>query len=176
MVAVCRADTHRFSKAPCDAIRLVAGRGVDGDAHEGETVQHLSRVKRDPTAPNLRQVHLLHRELHDELNALGFKLTPGLMGENLLTLGIDLLGLPTRACLHVGEQVIIGITGLRNPCHQLDVLRPGLMAATLATDQHGNLQRRAGVMAIVIVGGIVRPGDEIGISLPDPPYEALQPV
>jgi MOSC domain-containing protein YiiM len=165
-----------MSKPAQDTINLLAGLGVEGDAHLGTTVQHLYPMKRDPTQPNLRQVHLIHAELHEELRAVGFELAPGEMGENVTTRGIDLLGLPSGTRLRLGDAAIVEVTGLRNPCHQLDKLRQGLMAATLDRDAEGNLIRKAGVMAVVIEGGIVRAGDRIGIELPTPPHQPLKAV
>lgn len=167
---------HNFSKPNRTSIRLIAGLGIEGDAHLGETVQHLSRLRRDPGAPNLRQVHLIHAELHDELRAKGFRVEAGEMGENITTRGIDLLGLPVNARLHLGPDAIVEVKGLRNPCAQLDGLQPGLMAATLDKDADGNLIRKAGVMAIVIASGEVKPGDAIRVELPAGPHVKLAPV
>jgi MOSC domain-containing protein YiiM len=158
------------------AIRLIAGLGVDGDVHAGATVKHRSRVARDPTRPNLRQVHLLHAELHDELAARGFVLAPGQMGENVTTRGVPLLDLPTGTRLRLGGAAIVEVTGLRNPCTQLDGVQPGLMAATLELGPGGVLVRKAGVMAIVLTGGEVQPGDPIRVELPAPPHHSLEPV
>lgn len=164
---------HRFSKSPEDWIRLVAGLGVEGDAHFGATVQHLSRVRRDPTQPNLRQVHLIHRELFDEVIA---DVEPGQLGENITTEGVDLLGLPRGTRLRLGAEAVIELTGLRNPCVQIDRFRPGLLKEVVRTDGDGAIVRKAGVMAVVISGGVVKPGDPIEVSLPDSPFEALAPV
>jgi hypothetical protein len=161
---------HRFGKLHVESITLRAGLGVEGDAHFGTTVQHLSRVAREPEAPNLRQVHLLAAELLDELVAQGFGVEPGSVGENVTTRDVDLLGLPTGAVLRIGRDATIEITGLRNPCVQLDRFQHGLQRAD------GNLIRRAGVMAIVLRDGDVRPGDPIEISLPVGPHEGLRPV
>jgi MOSC domain-containing protein YiiM len=158
------------------AIRLLPGLGVEGDAHAGRTVQHRSRVARDPTQPNLRQVHLIHAELHEELRDAGFAVSAGEMGENVTTRGVDLLGLPTGTRLRLGEHAIVEVTGLRNPCAQLDTLQPGLMAAVLGRAAAGNLVRKAGVMAVVVAGGVVRPGDTVVIALPPPPHHPLTPV
>ncbi len=174
--SVSRDSTHRFSKPVVAAIRLLAGLGVDGDSHAGVTVQHRSRVRRDPTEPNLRQVHLVHAELLDELRARGFRVGPGNIGENVTTRGVALLALPTGTTLHLGADAVVELTGLRNPCLQLDGYQDGLMAATLARDAAGALVRLAGVMAIVRAGGVVRPGDPIAVRLPDGPHVALQPV
>jgi MOSC domain-containing protein YiiM len=174
--AVSQRSTHSFSKQPRMWIRLVAGLGVEGDAHLGTTVQHRSRVARDPTQPNLRQVHLLHRELLGELEAQGFVIGAGDIGENILTRGVDLLGLPSGTVLRIGEVAKVQVTGLRNPCVQLDRFRPGLMAATLDRDAAGGLVRKAGVMAIVLTGGEVRPGDAIEVTLPPEPHRRLVPV
>ena len=176
VVAVSCSGSHTMSKPACDTIKLLAGLGVEGDAHLGKTVKHRSRVARDPSAPNFRQVHLIHAELHEELSAAGFVMAPGEMGENVTTSGIDLLGLPSGARLRLGDAAIIEVTGLRNPCRQLDKLRPGLMAASLDRDAAGNLIRKAGVMAVVIEGGIVRAGDRIGVELPAAPHLPLKPV
>ncbi len=174
--AVSQRSVHGFSKQPRMWIRLLAGLGVEGDAHLGTTVQHRSRVARDPSQPNLRQVHLLHRELLDELQAQGFVIGPGDVGENILTRGLDLLDLPTGAVLRLGSSAEVEVTGLRNPCVQLDRFRPGLMAATLGRDAAGNLVRKAGVMAVVLTGGEVRPGDAIEVIVPPKPHRRLLPV
>ncbi|MFL5268322.1 MAG: MOSC domain-containing protein [Stellaceae bacterium] len=176
VVAVSRSAKHTMSKPNEDSVRLLAGRGVEGDAHLGETVKHRSRVARDPAQPNLRQVHLMHAELHDELRQAGFAISPGQMGENITTAGVDLLGLPAGARLRLGASAVVEVTGLRNPCAQLDRIQPGLMAATLARDDRGNLVRKAGIMAIVLAEGEVRAGDQIEIELPPEPRRPLAPV
>ena len=176
VTAVSRAEAHAFSKPPRASIRLVAGLGVEGDAHAGRTVRHRSRVARDPAAPNLRQVHLIHAELHDELNRLGFDVAPGDMGENITTRGLDLLGLPTGTRLMIGLRAVVEVTGLRNPCTQLDGFRAGLMAAVLGRDPDGGLVRKAGVMAVVLVSGVVGPGDPIACAVPPGPRTPLGPV
>ena len=166
IVAVSLSHGHSFSKVPHPVIRVRAGLGVEQDAHSGRTVQHLSRVRRDPSQPNLRQVHLIHAELLAELAARGFAVRPGDMGENITTRGIDLLGLPARTRLHLGKTAIVEVTGLRNPCAQLDSFQPGLMAALLDRDDRGRLVRKAGIMAIVIEDGEIRPGDPVQLHLP----------
>src|SRR5579862_6883320 len=176
VVAVSCSPTHTFTKPTQGSIRLLTGLGVEGDAHLGETVKHRSRVARDPTQPNLRQVHLIHAELHDELRAAGFDVSAGEMGENVTTRGLDLLGLPAGTRLHLGETAVVEVTGLRNPCRQLDGFQPGLMNATLARDEAGNLVRKAGIMAIVLEGGEVRDGDAITVEMPPPPHQKLEPV
>ena len=176
VVAVCSAGTHDFSKPVRDGIRLLAGLGVEGDAHSGRTVQHRSRVKRDPTVPNLRQVHLTHSELFGELRAAGFTVAPGELGENITTRDIALLALPAGTRLRIGHSAVVELTGLRNPCHQIDDFQPGLMAAVLGRDAAGGLVRKSGVMGIVIAGGEVRAGDAIGIELPAAPHRPLAPV
>ncbi len=176
VTAVARSPTHTMSKPLAGSIRLLAGLGVAGDAHQGETVKHRSRVARDPAQPNLRQVHLIHAELFDELRAAGFEIAPGQMGENVTTAGLDLLALPTGARLRLGAAGVVEVTGLRNPCSQLDGIQPGLMKATLDRDAAGNLVRKAGIMAVVVAGGDVRPGDPIAVELPPPPHMPLAPV
>ena len=176
VVAVSRSATHSFGKPNQLEIRLVAGLGVDGDAHQGETVKHRSRVARDPTQPNLRQVHLLHAEFLEELKAKGFDVAAGAIGENVLTAGVDLLGLSTGTRLALGDTAVIEVTGLRNPCVQLDRFQKGLMAACLDKAGDGSLIRKAGVMAIVIEGGDVRAGDVIRVAPPVGPHRPLQPV
>lgn len=176
VTAVARSSGHTFTKPTETVIRLVAGLGVEGDAHQGETVKHRSRVKRDPTVPNLRQVHLMHAELHDELNGKGFTVKAGDLGENVTTRGLDLLGLPTGARLRIGSAAIVEITGLRNPCYQLDNFQQGLMAATLDRDADGNLIRKAGIMAVVLTGGEVRAGDAIEVELPAGEHRPLEAV
>lgn len=176
VVAVSRSPTHSMSKPNVERITLLAGLGVEGDAHMGATVKHRSRVARDPTQPNLRQVHLVHEELHDGLRAAGHRVAPGAMGENVTTRGVDLLGLPTGALLRLGPTAIVQVTGLRNPCAQLDGLSQGLMSAVLERDADGGLVRKAGVMGIVLAGGDVRPGDAVRVALPPAPHEALRVV
>ncbi|MGI9006498.1 MAG: MOSC domain-containing protein [Streptosporangiaceae bacterium] len=167
---------HAFSKPAMASITLLAGLGVAGDAHAGRTVQHRSRVARDPSAPNLRQVHLIHAELHDELTAGGFEVPPGGMGENITTRGLELLALSEGATLAIGPQAVLQVTGLRNPCTQLDGFRPGLMRAVLDRDAAGELVRKAGIMAVVLAGGVITPGDPILVRPPAGPHRPLRPV
>ncbi|MCE9650743.1 MAG: MOSC domain-containing protein [Parvibaculum sp.] len=173
VIAVASDRVHNFAKTLRPSIRLVEGLGVEDDAHFGRTVQHLSRIARDPSVPNLRQVHLIHAELYDELGASGFSVLPGDLGENVVTRGIDLLGLPARARLHIGADAVVEVTGLRNPCHQLDKVQRGLMQAVLGRDASGNLVRKAGVMSIVVAGGAINEGDAIRVVLPDGEHKPL---
>lgn len=192
VVAVCRDELHRFSKVPTESITLVAGLGVLGDAHAGTLVQHRSRVRRDPNQPNLRQVHLIPAEIFDDARAMGYDLGPGDLGENVLTMGLDLLGLPTGTLLDLGGPVV-RLTGLRNPCAQINAFRPGLLKVVLSradgtpTDEpapstaspdcaSAPLVRKAGVMAVVERGGEVVPGGPIAVTLPDAPHTPLAPV
>jgi MOSC domain-containing protein YiiM len=175
VVSVSCSGTHSFSKTPAAKIELIAGAGVAGDAHAGVTVKHRSRVKRDPTQPNLRQVHLIHQELLEELGASGFEVKPGDLGENITTRGIDVLSLGAGTRLHIGESVIIEVTGLRNPCSQLDKFQDGLLAAVLDHDPEGNLIRKAGIMGVVLTGGSVNPGDPIRV-IPAAVHQPLAPV
>lgn len=176
VVAVSSSPVHEFSKDGQDVVRLLTGLGVQGDSHAGTTVQHRSRVARDPSAPNLRQVHLVHAELHDELRERGFSVRPGDMGENVTTRGVDLLALPTGTRLRLGPDAVVELTGLRNPCVQLDRFQPGLMGAVLDRDERGGLVRKAGVMAVVLAGGEVRPDDVVRVELPAGPHLPLEPV
>ncbi len=179
VVAVCRSASHSFSKPVVDEVRLVAGIGVADDAHSGTTVQHLSRMRRDPTAPNLRQVHLVHAELLEELAAEGYAAAPGAMGENLTTRGVPLLDLPTGTLLGIGPEAVVRVTGLRNPCAQLDQLGSGLMRRLVfrrPDGPPGSLVRLAGVMAVVEHGGPVRADDTVTVTLPAGPHAALEPV
>lgn len=173
VVSVSSDDKHRFTKPRREAISLVAGLGVEGDAHFGATVQHLSRVRRDPTQPNLRQVHLMHRELFDEVDA---DVSPGELGENITTEGVDLLNLPRGTKLQLGTDAVVEITGLRNPCVQIDQFEPGLLKQVVGTDADGRTVRKAGVMGVVITGGIVKPGDSITVEIPAGAGEPLAPV
>jgi len=176
VIAVASDSGHNFSKITKSAITLVAGLGVEGDAHSGVTVKHRSRVAKDPTQPNLRQVHLIHSELFDEVAVKGLTVIPGEMGENITTRGIDLLGLPQGARLHIGADAIVEITGLRNPCSQIDKFQKGLLKACLDKDENGNLIRKSGVMSIVIEGGSVSQGDTIKVVLPEGEHKALERV
>jgi MOSC domain-containing protein YiiM len=176
VVAVSQDSRHRFSKPNGTAIRLIAGVGVEGDSHSGMTVQHLSRVRADPSQPNLRQVHLMHVELHDELRGLGHDVKPGDLGENLTTHGIDLLGLPLGTLLRVGAEAVLEVTGLRNPCQQINDFSPGLLKHVVFKDSAGKLVRKAGIMTVVRTGGVIRPDDPIAVELPDAPHLPLEPV
>jgi MOSC domain-containing protein YiiM len=176
VTAVSSSSSHSFSKSKQSRIALIAGEGVEGDAHLGKTVQHLFVKRHNPDQPNLRQVHLIHSELHDELREAGFDVTAGQMGENVTTRGIDILSLPTGTRLRIGKSAVIEVTGLRNPCVQLDRFRPGLKLAVLDHDEHGELIHKSGVMSIVLTGGEVRPGDTIEVELPEEPHKRLKPV
>ena len=174
--AVALSSEHGFHKTTQPRIVLRTGLGVEGDAHAGQTVQHLSRIARDPTQPNLRQVHLIHAELFDELAQSGFVVKAGELGENITTRGIPLLELPRAAQLRIGPSAIVELTGLRNPCAQIDRFQPGLMAAVLDHDEAGNLVRKSGVMGIVLFDGVVSANDSISVTLPGGQHEPLLPV
>jgi MOSC domain-containing protein YiiM len=176
VVAVAARSVHSLAKDPLPRILLLAGQGVAGDCHRGANVQHRSRVARDPGQPNLRQVHLIHTELFDELRTKGFAVSAGQLGENITTGGIDLLALPAGSRLRLGSEALIEITGLRNPCPQIDEFQPGLRAALIEPRADGGLVRKAGVMAVVLSSGGVGPGDGIEVSLPPPPHRRLEPV
>ncbi|WP_082498116.1 MOSC domain-containing protein [Pseudorhodoferax sp. Leaf267] len=176
VVSVSLSNSHSFSKTRAEEIMLLEGLGVQGDAHNGVTVKHRSRVAQDPTHPNLRQVHLIHAELLHELAAKGFSVEAGQIGENITTSGLDLLGLPVDTELHIGATAIVRITGLRNPCVQLDQFKPGLMSAVLGRTAEGALVRKAGIMGVVATGGIVRLGDSIRVQLPPEPHRSLERV
>ena len=176
VVAVAGSGTHGFSKQTAPLIRLVEGLGVEGDAHFGTTVQHLSRKRRHPDEPNLRQVHLIHAELFDELREGGYRVLAGDLGENVTTCGLDLLGMPVGTVLLLGDAAEVRLTGLRNPCVQIERFRPGLLEQVVHRDAGGSLVRKAGVMAVVRRGGEVRPGDPVTVVLPEPPHHALDQV
>ncbi|WBB59715.1 MOSC domain-containing protein [Streptomyces sp. WMMC500] len=176
VTAVCSSGEYTFTKPAREAITLLAGLGVEGDVHAGVTVRHRSRVARDPSQPNLRQVHLIHEELFAEVAAAGFRVRPGEMGENVTTRGVDLLRLPTGTLLHLGAEAVVEVTGLRNPCSQIDGFQGGLLKQVVGRDAAGNVVRRAGVMSVVLTGGVVRPGDPVVVVLPDAPHRPLQQV
>ena len=176
MTAVSASREHLFSKRNRRGIRLLAGLGVQGDAHAGVTVKHRSRVARDPSQPNLRQVHLIGEELFAEAAAAGFTVAPGELGENVTTRGIDLLGLPAGTLLHVGDEAVLEVTGLRNPCRQIDDFADGLLKLVARRDGAGNIVRKSGIMAIVTNGGVVRPGDTVKAAFPSGPHRPLDRV
>ena len=176
IVAVSRSGQHTFSKQNQPVVNLIAGVGVEGDAHAGKKVKHRYLVGLDATKPNIRQVHLIQAELFDELNANGFSVGPGQLGENITTRGVDLLALPTGTKLNIGEGVVIELTALRNPCSQIDNFQKGVLKAVLDKDEEGNVIRKAGVMGIVQNGGEIRPGDALTVSLPAEPYHPLEYV
>ncbi|MDJ0339359.1 MOSC domain-containing protein [Cryobacterium sp. PH31-O1] len=166
VISVSRDDVHRFSKPVVSSIRLLAGIGVEGDCHAGATVQHLYEKKRNPLAPNLCQVHFLAAELFDALVPSGYLVAPGELGENLTTRGIDLMTLPLGTRLHVGAEAVVAITGMRSPCSLINGYRKGLMKQLIKTDATGTVQRRGGIMGVVVTGGVVNPGDRIRVELP----------
>ena len=176
VVAVARDKTHNFSKQVVPCIELLAGLGIAGDAHAGVTVKHRSRVAADPTQPNLRQVHLIHSELFDELINRGFEIKPADLGENVTTANIDLLALPRNTLLKIGKTSVLKVTGLRNPCDQIEHFRTGMLAAVLGRGPNEELIRKAGIMAIVLASGIIRPGDSVAIELPALPHYSLERV
>ncbi|WP_411102584.1 MOSC domain-containing protein [Streptomyces sp. cmx-4-9] len=176
VAAVSSNGVYSFTKPPRASIRLLEGLGVEGDVHAGVTVKHRSRVAQDPTQPNLRQVHLIHRELFDEVAEAGFEVAPGELGENVTTAGIDLLGLPTGTLLRLGEEAVVEVTGLRNPCRQIDAYRHGLLKQVVGRDEHGDPVRKAGIMGVVRHGGTIRPGDAITVTLPPAPHVPLDRV
>ncbi|MFC5803198.1 MOSC domain-containing protein [Streptomyces formicae] len=167
---------YSFTKPNRESITLLTGLGVEGDVHAGVTVKHRSRVAQDPTQPNLRQVHLIHEELFDEVRTAGFEVHPGDLGENVTTSGIDLLGLPTGTLLHLGSEAVVEVTGLRNPCLQIDLFQDGLLKQVVGRDDEGAIVRKAGIMSVVRTGGVVRPGDTVTVKLPDGPHRPLERV
>ncbi|QIJ64832.1 MOSC domain-containing protein [Streptomyces sp. JB150] len=171
--AVSSSGTYSFSKPNRASVTLVAGLGVEGDVHAGATVQHRFRMAQDPAQPNLRQVHLLHEELFDEVRAAGFEVAAGQLGENVTTRGVDLLGLPTGTRLHLGDEAVVEVTGLRNPCAQIDRFRKGLLKQVVGRGADGAARFRSGVMSVVLTGGVVRPGDAVRVELPDGPHTPL---
>ncbi|GAA4216697.1 MOSC domain-containing protein [Actinocatenispora rupis] len=176
VTAVSSSGRYSFTKPNRDSVRLLAGLGVEGDVHAGVTVKHRSRVAQDPTQPNLRQVHLIHEELFAEVGEDGFTVAPGQLGENITTRGIDLLGLPVGTLLRLGDAAVVEVTGLRNPCRQIDTFQNGLLKRVVGRDEAGNIVRKAGIMSIVRHGGVVRPGDAIAVELPDGPHRPLDRV
>ncbi|MEV0177484.1 MOSC domain-containing protein [Streptomyces sp. NPDC050803] len=176
IAAVSSNGAYSFSKPNRDSITLIAGFGVEGDVHAGATVKHRFRMEQDPSQPNLRQVHLMHEELFEEVRAAGFEVAAGQLGENVTTRGIDLLGLPAGTLLRLGDEAVVEVTGLRNPCAQIDGLQKGLMKQVVGRGEDGRVQFRAGVMSVVLVGGVVRPGDPVEVELPDGPHRALEVV
>jgi MOSC domain-containing protein YiiM len=176
IVAVSKSSDHHFSKETCTSILLVEGKGVEGDCHSGVTVQHRSRVAVDPTQPNLRQVHLIQVELLDELRLGGYQIAEGELGENIMTRGMDLLALPKGSLLKLGASAVVEITGLRNPCQQIEAFRVGLLSKVLVKLEDGTVLRKTGVMGIVKISGAVNVGDRIGITLPSLPHVALERV
>jgi len=176
VTAVSSNGEYSFTKPTRESITLLAGLGVEGDVHAGTTVKHRSRVAQDPTRPNLRQVHLIHEELFEEVARAGFEVRPGDLGENITTRGLDLLGLPTGTLLHIGAEAVVEVTGLRNPCVQIDAFQEGLLKQVVGRDEDGNLVRKAGIMSVVRRGGVVRPGDTITVKLPAEPHRPLERV
>ncbi|MET9399651.1 MOSC domain-containing protein [Kitasatospora sp. NPDC002965] len=176
VTAVSSSGEYTFTKPNRDGITLLAGLGVEGDVHAGVTVKHRSRVAQDPTLPNLRQVHLIHEELFAEVGEKGFEVAPGQLGENITTGGIDLLGLPVGTLLRIGDAAVVEVTGLRNPCLQIDAFSSGLLKQVVGRDAEGNVVRKAGIMSVVREGGVVRPGDVIEVELPEGPRRPLDRV
>ncbi|MEV7239101.1 MOSC domain-containing protein [Streptomyces sp. NPDC051020] len=176
VTVVSSSGVYSFTKPNRQFLTLLTGLGVEGDVHAGVTVKHRSRVAQDPTQPNLRQVHLIHEELFDELRAEGFEVAPGDLGENVTTRGVDLLELPVGTLLHLGGEAVVEVTGLRNPCRQIDTFQEGLLKQVVGRDEAGNVVRKAGVMSVVRTGGVVRPGDPVTVELPAEPHRPLERV
>lgn len=174
--AVSSSGTYSFTKPNRESIRLLAGLGVEGDVHAGVTVKHRFRMRRDAAQPNLRQVHLIHEELFEEVRGAGFEVAAGELGENVTTRGIDLLGLPVGTRLRLGDEAVVEVTGLRNPCAQIDTFRQGLMKQVVGRDADGSVRFKSGIMGVVLAGGVVRPGDGVGIVLPEGPHRPLEIV
>ena len=174
VIAVSCSPQHTFSKPNQPLIKLIEGKGVEGDVHAGKKVKHRYLVNIDSTKPNLRQVHLIQAELFDELNANGFSVGPGQLGENITTVGVDLLALPTATKLFIGPEAVVELTALRNPCFQIDNFQKGMLKAVLYRDEDGNIIRKAGVMGIVLAGGEIRPNNSITIILPPEPHQQLE--
>lgn len=176
VVALHLTEAHDFSKHAVKEVELVAGVGVAGDAHAGPLVQHRSRVAADPNQPNLRQVHLIASELFEVLAAAGHQVAPGELGENITTGGVDIHDLAVGSVLRFGETALVAVTGLRNPCAQIEAFQPGLLKLVSYRDGAGVLVRRAGIMGVVVLGGVVRIGDDIAIQPPPGPPRPLAPV
>ncbi|MEU1471383.1 MOSC domain-containing protein [Streptomyces sp. NPDC005761] len=176
VTAVSSNEAYSFTKPNRDSVTLLTGLGVEGDVHAGVTVKHRSRVAKNPAQPNLRQVHLMHEELFDELREAGFGVAPGELGENITTSGVDLLGLPVGTLLRLGDEAVVEITGLRNPCLQIDNFQGGLLKQVVGRDEAGNIVRKAGIMSVVARGGVVRPGDPVKVELPAEPHRPLEQV
>lgn len=174
--AVSSNGTYAFTKPNRESITLLAGLGVEGDVHAGVTVKHRSRVRRDPSQPNLRQVHLIHEELFAEVGEAGFEVTAGQLGENITTRGVDLLRLPKGTLLRLGDEAVVEVTGLRNPCLQIDGFHKGLLKQVVERDEDGSTHRKAGIMGVVVHGGVVRPGDPVKVELPEGPHRPLDVV
>ena len=176
VTAVSSNGTYSFTKPNRESITLIAGIGVEGDVHAGATVKHRFRMRKDPSQPNLRQVHLIHAELFDEVREAGFEVAAGELGENVTTQGIDLLGLPTGTLLRLGGEAVVEVTGLRNPCAQIDGFQQGLMKQVVGRDAEGGVRFKSGIMSVVLSGGVVRAGDPIRVQLPDGPHRPLEIV
>ncbi|MGC0329405.1 MOSC domain-containing protein YiiM [Streptomyces sp. SAI-170] len=176
VAAVSSNGTYSFTKPNRDSITLIAGHGVEGDVHAGTTVKHRFRMAKDPSQPNLRQVHLIHEELFAEVAEAGFEVAAGQLGENVTTRGVDLLGLPVGARLHLGDEAVVEVTGLRNPCAQIDGFQKGLMKQVVGRDADGAVRFRSGIMSVVVTGGVVRPGDPVKVELPQGPHRPLEIV
>jgi MOSC domain-containing protein YiiM len=177
ITAVSRHEEYAFSKPNHSSLTLLAGIGVEGDVHAGETIRHQFRMTYEPDLPNLRQVHLMHEELFDELALKGYEVSAGQLGENITTRGVDLLGLPTGTLLRLGDQAVLEVTGLRNPCAKINDFQQGLLGEMFAIDPgSGEFTFKAGIMAVVRAGGTVRPGDPVVAELPAPPHRPLERV
>ncbi len=176
VLSVNKSPSHTLVKSPCSSVIIHQGLGIQGDAHAGKTVKHRFDVAKTPHKLNLRQIHLIHYELYQELNQKGFMVSPGEMGENITTKNIDLLHLPKDTLLKIGDECVLQITGLRKPCGQLNTLQKGLKDAVLDKDKNGNTLLKAGVFATVLQGGIIMQSDEISVELPQKPFVALQKV
>jgi MOSC domain-containing protein YiiM len=171
VVAVASKEKHEFSKRTRHAITLVEDHGVEGDVHAGRVIQHRYLAKKMPVMPNNRQVHLIASELFTELGLSGFNVSPGELGENITTAGLDLTNLPLGTRLRLGSSAVVEITGLRTPCSLIDRFQKGLKRAMIM--KHEQPRFRCGVLGVAKATGKIAPGDPIIVELPS---FSLQPL
>jgi len=165
VLSVSMSSSHGFSKRPTDYIYLLSGCGVQGDVHCSGAA----------SSNNKRQVHLIASELLTELarkdsKGRAYIISPGALGENITTKGIDLVGLNEGTRLHFGDgddHAIVRITGLRNPKKRLDEWPKGLLDRCAMKNKKGEITgRKIGVMGIVEEDGFVQPGHMVYVEKP----------
>jgi MOSC domain-containing protein YiiM len=159
VIAVCQKTEPGLPKFEAEAIQLIEDFGVSGDYHAGKLIRHRYWAAKDPTHPNHRQVLLVDTSIYADLASQGIALKPGMLGENVVVDGIQVMTLAVGARLQLGD-ALLELTEVRNPCYQLNEMHPDLLEA-VKPEVDGQPRRNAGMFARILTGGWVRPGNPV---------------